>query len=153
MNVCTDRQNQSPLFSRVFPTSPLLLIIIGLTVIVYSLLLSFLCHQFHMVVVCINSYVVHVCVCSLWSLISAQSQQKGMSRVLLRDWSHPCPLAIQYRAAILLHVSHNSHLWLNKVSKNNNVLPHCEIPKVNKRRDVKMVPRCFLSSNGCNFIT
>lgn len=82
--VCRRRQNQSHQFSGVFPASPLLLITIDLAVIVYALSLSFVCHQLHMVVVCINSYVVHICVCSLSSLISAQSQQRGMFRMLLR---------------------------------------------------------------------
>lgn len=82
--VCGRRQSQSHQFSGVFPASPLLLITIDLAVIVYFLFLSFVCHQRHMVAVCINSYVVHICVCSLSSLISAQSQQKGMFRMLLR---------------------------------------------------------------------
>lgn len=84
MCVCRRRQNQSHQFSGVFPASPLLLITIDLAVIVYFLFLSFVCHQLHMVVVCINSYAVHICVCSLRSLISAQSQQKGMFRIRLR---------------------------------------------------------------------
>ena len=84
MCVCRRRQNQSHQFSGVFPASPLLLITIDLAVIVYFLFLSFVCHQLHMVVVCINSYVVHICVCNLSSLISAQSQQKGTFRMLLR---------------------------------------------------------------------
>lgn len=82
--VCRQRQNQSHQFSGVFPASPLLLITIDLGVIVYFLFLSFVCHQLHMVVVCINSYVVHICVRNLSRLISAQSQQKGIFCMLLR---------------------------------------------------------------------
>lgn len=89
MCVCRLRQNQSHQFSGVFPASPLLLITIDLAVIVYFLFLSFVCHQLHMVVVCINSYVVHICVCNLSSLISAQSQQKGMFPDASK--SHPIP--------------------------------------------------------------
>lgn len=67
--------------SGVFPTSPMLLITSDLGVIFYFLFLPFLGHQLHMVVVCINLYAVHIRVCNLSSLISAQSQHKGMFRL------------------------------------------------------------------------
>lgn len=120
------RQNQSHQFSGVFPARPLLLITIDLAVIVYFLFLSFVCHQLHMVVVCINSYVVHICVCNLSSLISVQSQQKGMFRMLLEAvpslpsgyrklviFSHACAITALLNAARRNHQPPHAHATPN----------------------------------------
>ena len=73
--VCADKDKINLINSvGFFQQVPLHLITIDLAVIV-NVLFSFAFHQLHMVVVCINSYVVHICVCSLSSLILAQSQQ------------------------------------------------------------------------------
>lgn len=93
--MCVRRHNQSHQFRGVFPASPLLLITIDLGVTVYTLFLSLVCHHLHMVVFCINSYVVYICVCNISKVLS-QANHNAKRYVL--DAFHPCPPgAAEYR--------------------------------------------------------